>query len=173
VPPLPDPTGKPEALTQVLRNWMAKHQIERASITVRRAGETVLQAGIGEDPRAPVLLASLSKVITGACIATLVRDAKPTFETSVSKALAKFISRYGRPADPRLERVTVAQLLTHRSGFASNEDAEDPASHTVLDAYLAKHSSRNAPGPEYIQMVLTRLFREPGAVFAYSNAGYL
>ena len=174
LPPLPDPTGTPEALTQVLRNWMAKHRIERASIIVRRAGETVLQDGIGEDPRAPVLLASLSKAITGACIATLVRDGKLTFETPVSKALAKFIVRYGRPADARLERVTVGQLLTHRSGFASNEDGEDSASHTVLDAYLAERSAREAPGPEYIRLMLaTQLVREPGAVFAYSNAGYL
>jgi len=174
LPPLPNPAGTPEALTQVLRDWMAKHRIERASITVRRAGETVHQAGIGEDPKAPVLLASLSKAITGACVATLVRDGKLTFETPVSTALAKFIARYGKPADPRLERVTVGQLLTHRSGFASNSDSEDAASRAVLDAYLAKHSSREAPGPEYVRLMLaTPLLRKPGADFAYSNGGYL
>ena len=44
---------------------------------------------------APVLLASLSKAITGACVATLVRDGKLAFDTPLSKALAKFFKANG------------------------------------------------------------------------------
>jgi CubicO group peptidase (beta-lactamase class C family) len=170
------PAGaRPEAFTQVLVAWAAKHRIRAATIIVRRQGQIVHQAGLGgADPNAPVLLASLSKAITGACIATLVRDGKLSFETPVSKALAKFIAAHGKPADPRLERVTIGQLLTHRAGFSSNEDGEDPATHSVLDAYLATHSSREPPKPEYTRLMLaTPLVREPGSAFAYSNGDYL
>ena len=164
-----------EVFTRVLEAWLTKHGARRASIVVRRNGRIVHQAGIGgEDPKEPVLLASLSKAITGTCVATLVRDRKLGFETTVSSALVKFIGQYGEPADPRLNRVTISQLLTHRAGFPSNDDGEDFASHSVLDAYLQRNSARGAPGPEYVRGLLTtQLVREPGSAFAYSNAGYL
>ena len=66
---------------------------------MRRDGRTVHQAGIGgANPAGAYLLASLSKAITGACIATLVRDGKLDFDTPLSKALAKFFTANGRPS---------------------------------------------------------------------------
>ena len=176
-PPARAAEASPETLavfTRVLEAWVAKHHIRQASIVVRHNGRIVHQAGLGEDPGAPVPIASLSKAITGTCIATLVRDGKLSFETPVSTALAKFIARHGRPADPRLGRVTISQLLTHRAGLASNDDGQDAASRTALDSYLATHSPREPAGPDYVRAVLaSRLDREPGAKFAYSNADYL
>jgi CubicO group peptidase (beta-lactamase class C family)/dienelactone hydrolase len=165
----------PEAFTQVLAAWATKQNIKQAVIVVRRDSRTVHLSGIGgADPAAPVHLASLSKAITGACIATLVRDGKLAFDTPLSKALAKFIKANGRPADRRIERVTIAQLLTHRAGFASADDGEDPATRSVLQSYLASNSSREPPKPAYLSMVLAAgLLRDPGKEYAYSNAGYL
>lgn len=165
----------PEAFTRALAAWAAKHKVERAVIVVRRGRRVVHQAGIGgADPSSPVLLASLSKAITGACIATLVRDGKLGFDWPLSKVLAKHFTVHGRPQDQRMERITIAQLLTHRAGFAGATDGEDPATRSLLDAYLEQHSTREAPKAAYINMLLaTKLLRDPGEAFAYSNAGYM
>jgi CubicO group peptidase (beta-lactamase class C family) len=164
-----------EVYSRILATWAAKHKVERASIVVRRNGRVIHQAGIGgEDPAAAVHLASLSKAITGGCIATLVRDGRLDFDSPLSTVLARFFAAHGRPADRRIEHITIAQLLTHRAGFAGSSDGEDPATRAVLDAYLRQHSTRDAPRPQYLAAVLaTGLRRDPGTEFAYSNAGYL
>lgn len=174
-PPGRPATDTPEVFTRTLAAWAGKHKVERATIVVRRGGRVVHQAGIGgADPSSAVLLASLSKAITGACIATLVQDGKLGLQWSLSKALAKFFVAHGKPSDPRIEHVTIGQMLTHRAGFSSAPDGEDPATRSLLNAYLEKHSTREAPNAAYIKLLLgTKLLREPGEAFAYSNAGYM
>jgi len=171
----PPPQDTPAVFTRTLAAWAAKHKVERAVIVVRRGGRVVQRAGIGgADPSSPVLLASLSKAITGACVATLVRDGRLGLDWPLSKALARHFAAHGYPQDQRIGRVTIAQLLTHRAGFASATDGEDPATRSLLNAYLRKHSTREAPKPEYIAMLLgEKLLRDPGERFAYSNAGYM
>ena len=141
-----------------------KAQGQKAVIIVRREGRVVHQAAIGgADPVAPVLLASLSKAITGACIATLVRDGSSASTGRCSRALAKFFKANGHPADARIERTTIAHLLAHRAGFSSAVDGEDESTGTVLKTYLESHSPRDAPAPIYLSMVFEKgLQREPG-----------
>lgn len=174
-PAAPVESDTPERFTQALAAWAKKHKVRQAVVVVRRNGRIVHRGRIGRgDPNAAYHLASLSKAITGACIATLVRDGKIKFETPLSRALAKYFKAHGRPADPRIERVTIGQLLTHRAGFSSAEDGDDAATGTNLKAYLADHSPRDLPQPAYLKRVLaTKLVREPGERFAYSNAGFL
>lgn len=167
--------GTPADYTSVLTAWAEKHKVKRAIIVVRRDDRVVHQGAVGgADPAAPVLLASLSKAITGACIATLVHDGRVGFDWPLSRALAKFFKENGRPADERVERATIGQLLTHRAGFSSAVDGEDESTGAVLKAYLESHSPRERPTPKYLSMVFeARLRRDPGDAFAYSNAGYL
>jgi len=140
---------------------------------VRRDGRVVHRSALGgANPHAPVHLASLSKAITAACIATLIRDGKLGFDTPISSALGRFIAAHEKPRDPRLAGVTVAQLLTHRAGFAVGDD-EDPASGRNLDRYLKTHTSRAPPGPSLLAATLrAKLVQAPDAGFAYGNAAY-
>ena len=70
--------------------------------------------------------------------------------------------------------MTIAQLLSHRAGFSGADDGDDAATGTNLRAYLARHSPRDAPSPAWLASVFkTKLARDPGKQFAYSNAGYL
>ena len=165
----------PEVFTQVLTDWAAKHKVRQAVVVVRREGRVVHRAGIGGgDPDAAYHLASLSKAITGACIARLVRDGKLSFETPLAQALARFFAANGKPADPRIERITIAQLLIHRAGFSSSQDGDDAATGTNLKTYLASHSPRDLPQPAYLASIFkTWLAHDPGEQFVYSNAGYL
>jgi CubicO group peptidase (beta-lactamase class C family) len=165
----------PEAFTQVLAAWAVRHKVKQAVALVRREGRIVHRAAIGGgDPEAAYLLASLSKPVTGACTATLIRDGRLELETPLAKALALFFKANGKPADPRAARVTLAQLLSHRAGFSSADDGDDSATGTNLSSYLARHSPRDTPAPAYLTSVFKmKLARDPGKQFAYSNAGYL
>src|SRR5713101_6751502 len=115
-----------------------------------------------------------SKTITGACIATLIRDRKLAFDTPLSTSLAKFFAAHGKPVDPRAAGVTIAQLLTHRAGFSGNADDNDVATVRKLVAYLRENSARQPPKPELlITAFKTPLPHQPGSDFVYSNTGYL
>src|SRR3954470_18672673 len=170
--PLPDTT---EAYGAVLKYWAARHKVQRAIVVVRRAGKIVYRDAVGgADPTTPVHLASLSKAITGACIATLIRDGKLGFDTPLSSALAKFFAANGRPVDPRLPGVTVAQLLTHRAGFPGNPDHGDLVTGPNLSAYLRVNSAREPAKPSLLATAFTsNLLHEPGSKSSYSNTGYL
>jgi CubicO group peptidase (beta-lactamase class C family) len=163
----------PDAFGQALKGWAAEHRVKRAFMVVRRKGRIVHRSALGgANPETPVHLASLSKAITAACIATLIRDRKLAFETPISSALGRFMAAHGTPRDPRLAGVTVAELLTHRAGFAVSDD-DDPASGRHLDRYLNTHTSRAPPKSSLLAATLqAKLVEAPGARFAYGNAAY-
>src|SRR3954453_3292319 len=76
VKPLPDTVDR---YGMVFDDWAAKWQPQTAILVVRRDGQTVFMRGHNVDPRQPTMIASLSKPITGACVATLIRDRKLSF----------------------------------------------------------------------------------------------
>src|SRR5918993_2040947 len=77
--------------------WVAKERPATAVVAVRRDGETIFLKGHNADPHAPSLIGSMSKPITGVCIATLIRDGKLAFTTPLRDALAGFFRRHGAP----------------------------------------------------------------------------
>jgi len=170
--PLPE---TPEAFGTVLNAWAAKYHVDRALVVVRRDGKIVYQSTLGgANASAPVHLASLSKAITGACVATLIRDGKLAFETPLSRILGKFFAAHGKPSDPRVADVTVAQLLTHRAGFSGNADNNHVDAVRELVAYLKQNSARQPPKPQLLITAFKRpLAHQPGSDFVYSNTGYL
>jgi CubicO group peptidase (beta-lactamase class C family) len=165
----------PEAFGAVLKKWAAAHGVQQAVVVVRHEGKIVHRSAVGgANPNAPYHLASLSKAITGACIATLVRDGKLTFETPLSVSLRKFLAANGQPADPRLAIVTVAQLLTHRAGFSGNPDHNDLVTGRYLADYLKIYSAKEPPKPALLAGAFKhRLLYQPGEHYSYSNTGYL
>ena len=156
----------------VFDQWVAKRQPVHAILVVRRDGKTVFAKGAGADPMAPTMVASLSKPITGACVATLIRDGKVTFTTRLREGLSRFFRRHGAPADRRLEGVTVEQQLVNRSGLMGNGD-DDPI-YGVMNkrAYTGKGylGAIQAVLSEYL--VKLHLIRSPGTKYVYSNTGY-
>ncbi len=99
----------PKAFTQVLGGLGRKAQgAHAASSCAGKAASYIAAASEAATPDGRYHLASLSKAVTGACIATLVRDGKLAYETPLAKALARFFTANGKPADARIERVTIA-----------------------------------------------------------------
>lgn len=165
------PAHTPETFGLVFKAWAKEHNVERGLIVVRREGRIVHRTAFGGiDPNGPVHLASLSKAITGACVATLIRDGKLSFETPLGSALPKVMS--GGEGDARLRRVTVAQLLTHRGGYGTLK--EDPGSGPALMDYLRTNPANARPAPAFLSWAIRQKpVYEPGTKFVYSNTGYL
>jgi CubicO group peptidase (beta-lactamase class C family) len=141
-------------------------------LVVRRGGKTVFAKGYGADPMKPTLIASLSKAITGACVATLVRDGKLTFTTPLRDAMPQFFKQYGAPIDERLYQATVEELLAHRAGLRGNAD-DDSIYGVFARRAIGGHGWQAAPKLVLGEYLLKdRLARHPGGRYSYSNTGY-
>jgi CubicO group peptidase (beta-lactamase class C family) len=152
--------------------WVAQYHPTTAIVAVRRHGETVFLKGHGTDPHAPSLIGSMSKPITGVCIATLIRDGRLAFTTPLREALAGFFRRHGPPADRRLGSVTIEQLLTHRSGLLGN-DEDDP-----MQEIWRRRAEQGMANVASLEPLLVEHFRhplahEPGSRSSYSNTGFV
>lgn len=157
-----------EEIEQAWRGWMEKTQRTRGGLVVVRGGQPVGEAVTGRlASGAAVPYASLSKAITGVCIATLIERGTLAFDTPVSQALARTLSRTGQPVDPRLLRVTVSELLVHRAGFG-------PGGGEDMARWLRRNSGGRTAFEEQLRWLFARrLAYVPGERFEYSNAGYL
>ncbi len=105
-------------------------------------------------------LGSDTKALTATLIAVLVRHKKLRYDLTLAKGFPDLAGRM--PAE--LRGVTLAQLLTHRSGLRGN-----------LDWW---QFSEKDPVPKQrraaVQKLLTRKPKyKPGSTFHYSNAGYV
>jgi CubicO group peptidase (beta-lactamase class C family) len=161
------------AYTAAFDSWRAASDPRTAILVVGQHGRAVFARAYNADAGGQSMIGSMSKAITGACVATLIRDGKLSFTTPMREALAEFFRRNGRPLDPRLGEVTVEQLLTHRSGLHDNS-ADDPFM-VVRKEQIARHQADNASPQPMLASYLSRnmLVNAPGSKYAYSNSGYL
>ena len=167
-----DPPGTPAAYGAVFDQWVARRAPKTAILVVRRDGKMVFAKGHNIDPVEPTLIASLSKPITGACIATLIRDGKIGFTTPLSQALSGFFETFGPPSDERLKAVTIEELLTHRGGLRGNAD-DDPIFGIFDRRARGGAGSLAEAKPILAEYVLrAQLARDPGGRYSYSNTGY-
>ena len=149
---------------------MSKTQRMRGGLVVMHAGRPVHEATMGRlTAGAAVPYASLSKAITGVCVATLVERGILSFETQVSQALARTMTRTGQPADPRLLSVSVSELLVHRGGFGSSTGGDGDMAN-----WLRRNSGGSTAFDEQLRWLFSRRLQYvPGERFEYSNANYL
>lgn len=159
-----------EDIEQAWRGWMSQTQRTRGGLVVMHAGQPVHEATMGRlAPGAAVPFASLSKAVTGVCIATLIERGALSFETSVAQALARTLARTGKPVDPRLLQVTVSQLLVHRAGFGPSTGGDGN-----MAAYLRRASGGHTAFDEQLRWLFARpLQYAPGERYEYSNGAYL
>jgi CubicO group peptidase (beta-lactamase class C family) len=153
--------------------WRAANDPQTAILVVGRGGKAVFARAHNADANGPSFVGSMSKAVTAACVATLIRDGNLSFATPMREALAGFFRSHGRPLDPRFEDVTIEQLLTHRSGLHANTPG-DPWS-GILRERIAQHlMDAGSPEPLLVSYLSRNVLAEaPGGPFAYSNFGYL
>jgi CubicO group peptidase (beta-lactamase class C family) len=162
-----------DAFDSAFRDWMTRHAVTRGTLAVTFLDRLGFERGYGgQDSGERVLLASLSKAITGRCVAALIVNGGLALDSTLGDVLAPFFRRHGEPADARVKAVTVEQLLVHRGGFApAPRDLMAPAAVALLQN--AK-SPATATSAELLAATLgAQLDATPGTAFRYSNIGYL
>ncbi len=172
----PAPSAAPEqeaAYASAFDGWRAANDPQTAILVVGRGGKAVFARAHNADANGPSFIGSMSKAVTAACVATLIRDGNLSFATPMREALAGFFHSHGHPLDPRFEDVTIEQLLTHRSGLHANTPG-DPWS-GILRERIAQHlMDAGSPEPLLVSYLSRNMLAgAPGGAFAYSNFGYL
>ena len=179
-------TGKAEpglaGLDKMMLDFMEKQHVPGASLAVTRHGKLVYARGFGwadretheeAKPHSLFRIASVTKPFTSAAVMQLVEAGKLDLSHTHPFAELDFktAATPGKKADPRLDKITLMELLQHRGGF-DRDMSGDPMFASVEFAGLCG-SQPPATQAEVIRVVKGRpLDFEPGARYAYSNFGY-
>jgi CubicO group peptidase (beta-lactamase class C family) len=156
------PQAEPQALNTAFTAWLSQHGVANASMAIMKGNAVVASFNYGAgNAKTPARVASLSKAITGVCIATLIDQGRLSFKDNLGSVFAKSFATAGEPVDPRFKTITIEQLLMHRSGLprdAKGDQFGDPAA--GMDGLFAA-------------VLKTPLQSDPGGDMLYSNIGYL
>jgi len=170
------------ALDALVVPLMASWDIPGAQLAIGYGEKLVYSRGFGYADLAtgePVLpthlfrIASTSKPITGVAILTLVQEGRLTLDTPVFPLLA-LEPAPNATIDPRLDEITVGQLLVHAGGWDSAGTGVDPqylpwplvASHILA-------AENPAEGETLVRYMLGKpLDFDPGTQSSYSNFGF-
>ena len=162
-----------------IKSFMDPRRIPGAALAVVKDGRLVFVKAYGladRENKVPVTqtslfrIASISKPFTAVAVLKLVEDGKLDLEAPVFE-LAGFSNKDSKPADGRLNSITVRHCLHHAGGW-DRDISGDPMFRSVE---IAKAMGVPTPAhPEAIirYMLTQKLDFDPGARFAYSNFGY-
>jgi CubicO group peptidase (beta-lactamase class C family) len=146
-------------LDATVREWMQQHQVNAASLAAMHDGRIVKTSGYGGmDAGKPAPIASLSKAITGVCIARLIDEGHLSFSSPLGVVLSGSFEKFKQPVDARFQSVTIEQLLMHRGGLV-RELPPGGAEPRELDDMFRK-------------VLAIPLEADPAAKMSYSNIGY-
>jgi CubicO group peptidase (beta-lactamase class C family) len=178
----PSPTGTPvrlyAPLDQVVIDFMARCDCAAATAAVSQNGKLVFSRGYGWSdaldkkrtlPDALLRIGGVTQPITAAAVRKLIRDGKLSLETKAFQFLKLKPLRFANP-DPRLNEITVGDLLEHRGGW----DARSFDPFTDLRTVEKSLKVTRRPRPiEIVRYMLTEPLQfDPGQQKVFSNFGY-
>ena len=169
-----------EGFDREITALMATHRIPGAAVSVVRSGRLVLARGYGysdveaerrAQPTDLFRIASVTKPITATAILTLVQAGRLALDQPALPLLAHLRPEPARIVDPRVEQITVRQLLQHTGGW-DRQISPDPF---FVPGLVTRHLGTVPPPSceDVIRYAWSRpLDFAPGTRFAYSNLGY-
>ncbi|HEV8068252.1 MAG TPA: serine hydrolase domain-containing protein [Planctomycetaceae bacterium] len=178
----PKPTGTPvpayARLDQAVIDFMDRCDCRSATLAVSRNGKLLFSRGYGwRDavetkrtlPDAILRIGGVTQPITAAAVRKLIRDGKLSLDTKAFKYLNLKPLRFANP-DPRLNDITIGDLLEHQGGWDSR--TFDPF--TDLRAVEKTLKVTRRPRPiEIVRFTLTEPLQfDPGSQKVVSNLGY-
>jgi CubicO group peptidase (beta-lactamase class C family) len=135
------------------------------SLLIARRGKLVLEEYFyGFDREAPHDLRSAGKTYASVLVGAAMRSGAPIApETRVYRLLDR-MGPFAHP-DPRKERITVAHLMTHSTGLASDDnDDASPGNEQAMQSQKAQ--------PDWWKYTLDLpMAHDPGTQYAYSSGG--
>jgi len=170
-----------KSFDDLMISFLRRHKAVGGALAVARNGRLVYARGFGYADRSakrPVQpdslfrIASISKPITAAAVLQLVERKKLKLTDRVFDVLKFTPHLPGKAeADPRLGKITIAQLLQHTAGWDSKK-SPDPMFRSVRIAEALKTPPPAGPVHVVRYMMGRPLDFEPGTRHAYSNFGY-
>jgi CubicO group peptidase (beta-lactamase class C family) len=168
-----------EGVEREVRAFMELVRCQAAAVAVARDGKLLYSRGFGwrdrarktaTPPDALFRVGSVTKPITAAAVKELVRAGKLGLDTKAFPLLALEPPR-GARVDPRLDRITVGQLLEHRGGWDANRSFDPLFRPGAVQRELRLG---RPPGPtDLVRWMMARpLDFDPDSRSAYSNFGY-
>jgi CubicO group peptidase (beta-lactamase class C family) len=160
-PALSAPNPVAESVDSAVTAWMKDQHIANAEVAVALRQNLVGSYDHGWKPTERHPIASLSKAITGVCIAGLVDDKRLAFSDTLGGVLSGYFKRNNganAPKDPRFTAITIDELLTHRAGLVKNA-FDDKNDHSISASFKTATQ--------------TMLESAPGSTTSYSDSGYL
>ncbi|MDE2125565.1 MAG: beta-lactamase family protein [Armatimonadetes bacterium] len=167
-----------DSFDRTMISFMRKRSIPGGQLAVTRYGRLVYARGYGfadlerrtpVQPQSLFRIASITKPFTAVAIMTLVQD--PRFRLRLDDPAFPMIPLNRKVADPRLNTITIRQLLHHTGGF-DRDKSGDPMFRPLE---IAAAEGTPAPADQWaiIRWMAGRpLDFDPGTRFAYSNFGY-
>jgi N-acyl-D-amino-acid deacylase len=164
------------AFVELMERW----EIPGGALAVMEEGDLVLARGYGfadvarEEPVRPESLfriASVSKSITAVAILKLVEDGQLRLDDRAFALLDDLYPPDGYNVDPRIDTITIRQLLEHAGGWDANVSF-DPM---FMTDEIAQEMGVPAPADcaTVIRFMLEQpLDFDPGSQYTYSNFGY-
>lgn len=140
--------------------WADKVGVRKGAFVVTKNGKVVHRSGRGAKTSQAFEMHSLSKAVTGVCLAGLVSAGRLKYSDMVGQIFGDGVSF----KDGRVAQVSVAQLVTHTSGLKPDSTQRDMAK--WLGSKKPKHDA-------VIKTVAQRKKQQgaPGRYF-YSNENY-
>ncbi|WP_167880082.1 serine hydrolase domain-containing protein [Halorhabdus rudnickae] len=176
-------TGQPgdvEAFDEVLPALLKQWEIPGATVAVMDDERLAFTRGygtVGPDSDEPVRpnayfrIGSLSKPITAVATLDLVEKGKLALSDRAFEIRSDLLPEEG-PADPRVEEITVRQLLSHTAGWSNATVGFDPV-FAPIQVAEAQGSKAPASAEVTVEFMLTQdLGYDPGTDFQYANVGY-
>jgi CubicO group peptidase (beta-lactamase class C family) len=169
-----------ETYDRLIPELMEKWEVPGGAIAVVKDGRLVLAKGYGladvengelVQPDSLFRIASISKPITAVAILTLVEDGLLDLDERAFDILDHLDPSGGEVLDPRVNEVTVRQLLHHSGGW-DRKASYDPM---FIPWRVATHTGAEPPivCDDVIRFMLEQpLDIDPGAKYVYSNFGY-
>lgn len=159
---------------------MKRWNVPGAAVAVVRDGRLVFARGYGYadvtekekvQPDALFRIASISKPITAAAILKLVEEGRLALDDAAFPLRPDLTPPPGATVDPRLNSITIRQLLHHAGGWDRNVSF-DPMFRSTTAAQIV-----GVPAPASAETVVRYMMGqpldfEPGSRYAYSNFGY-
>jgi len=179
-----------EPYDRVMQRLMERYHIPGGALAVAKDGRLVLSRGYGwadlqaKEPVQPgslFRLASLTKPITAAAVLHLgeglvLRGVYPNLNVFLSQKAFQIVQIRpygGQIADPRLERITLRDLLQHSGGWHRGWAGDPMFRPTLSDIARAMQRPETLSSQELIGFMMGRPLQfAPGSRSAYSNLGY-
>jgi CubicO group peptidase (beta-lactamase class C family) len=170
-----------------VRQVMTREWIPGATLIVAYQGRVLLDRGYGysnvatktrTQPTDRFRLASVTKGLTDTAISQLIKEGKLTLNTHPFKTiLGSLRGPHGdKPVDPRIDQITIKELIGHTAGWDISKIGFDPT--TPTKAMYQALGLKYGPSTDFTcedvvrYMLGQKLNNAPGTHYAYSDVGY-